>query len=163
MPATTPSGWRRFQLSMPPPMLSVKSVLSRLRDAAGEFHHLDAARHFALGIGKHLAMLARDQRGQVVGASSSSLNLNRMRARRSGGVSAQAGPRLGGGAAGGRRRRWRSLATRAATSPVAGLNTSAGAVRAPHGAANVVMDFGDLPVFCDIHCGLPRNPWRGLT
>ncbi|MNG02344.1 hypothetical protein D3C84_853700 [compost metagenome] len=29
-PAQTPSGWRRFQLSMPPPMLSLKSVLSRL-------------------------------------------------------------------------------------------------------------------------------------
>ncbi|MNC59704.1 hypothetical protein D3C75_1095320 [compost metagenome] len=28
-PAQTPSGWRRFQLSMPPPMLSLNSVFNR--------------------------------------------------------------------------------------------------------------------------------------
>ncbi len=40
--------------------------LEQVGDAAGEFHHLDAARDFAPGVREHLAVLARDQRGQVV-------------------------------------------------------------------------------------------------
>ena len=48
---------------------------------------------FALGVGEHLAVLGGDGMGQLVacGGSSSSRNLNMTRARRIGGVSAQAG------------------------------------------------------------------------
>ncbi len=37
-------------------------------NAGGEFDDLDAARHLALGVGEHLAVLGRDQAGQVVAA-----------------------------------------------------------------------------------------------
>lgn len=40
--------------------------LEQVRDAAGEFHHLNAARDLALGIGEHLAVLARDGGGQGI-------------------------------------------------------------------------------------------------
>eukprot|EP01022_Parablepharisma_sp_SALTPOND_P021543 TRINITY_DN427_c0_g3_i1.p1 TRINITY_DN427_c0_g3~~TRINITY_DN427_c0_g3_i1.p1 ORF type:complete len:877 (-),score=398.28 TRINITY_DN427_c0_g3_i1:14792-17422(-) len=42
-------------------------ALEHLRDAGGELDDLDAARHFALGIRKGLAMLAHDEAGDVVG------------------------------------------------------------------------------------------------
>ena len=60
MPAATPSGWRRFQLSMPPPTLSECSARQQPRRATGELHDLDAAGHLAVGIGEHLAVLAGD-------------------------------------------------------------------------------------------------------
>ena len=37
-----------------------------MRDAAGEFDHLDAALDIALGIGKRLAVLGGEQRGQRI-------------------------------------------------------------------------------------------------
>ncbi len=43
-----------------------KVSLEQVRDATGELHHLDAARDFALGIGEHLAVLARDGGGQGI-------------------------------------------------------------------------------------------------
>ena len=41
-------------------------ALEQLRNAAGEFHDLDAAHHFALGVREHLAVFAGDQLGQLV-------------------------------------------------------------------------------------------------
>ncbi len=40
--------------------------LQQLGRAAGEFDDVDAARHLALGVGEHLAMLGADHRGQRV-------------------------------------------------------------------------------------------------
>ncbi|MNN32892.1 hypothetical protein D3C81_1466270 [compost metagenome] len=40
--------------------------LEQLWRAAGELDDLDAAHHFALGVGKHLAVFGGDQPGQVV-------------------------------------------------------------------------------------------------
>jgi hypothetical protein len=41
-------------------------ALEQLRDAAGKFHNLNAARDLALRVGEHLAVLGRDQAGQLV-------------------------------------------------------------------------------------------------
>ena len=41
-------------------------ALQKLRDAAGELHHLDAAGDLARRIGQHLAVFTSDQRGQLV-------------------------------------------------------------------------------------------------
>ena len=57
MPATTPSGWRIVQLSMPVDDLVGEVALEQLRDAAGELDDLDAARHLALRVAEHLAVL----------------------------------------------------------------------------------------------------------
>jgi hypothetical protein len=38
----------------------------QLRDAAGELHHLHAADDLTLGVGEHLAVLVRDDLGQLV-------------------------------------------------------------------------------------------------
>ena len=43
-----------------------KLALEQGRDARGEFDHLQAADHFALGVGEHLAVLVGDQPGQLV-------------------------------------------------------------------------------------------------
>ena len=51
---------------MPVPTFSLNSPFSRLRDAAGELDHLDAAPDLALGIGERLAVLGGDQIGQLV-------------------------------------------------------------------------------------------------
>ena len=59
MPATTPSGWRSVQLSMPGGDLVGEVALQQLRNPAGELDDLDAARHLALRIAEHLAVLAR--------------------------------------------------------------------------------------------------------
>ncbi|MNL24466.1 hypothetical protein D3C87_1459000 [compost metagenome] len=126
MPATTPSGWRRFQLSMPPPMLSVKSVLSRLGMPQA---------NSTTSIPRVTSPLASENTlpcSRVISAarsswclSSSSLNLNRMRARRSGASSDHAGNAALAAATAAPTSSALPSATRAATSPVAGLNTSA--------------------------------------
>ncbi|MNS96491.1 hypothetical protein D3C72_1307910 [compost metagenome] len=122
MPATTPSGWRRFQLSMPPPMLSVKSVLSRLGMPQA---------NSTTSMPRVTSPLASENTlpcSRVISAarsswcwSSSSLNLNRMRARRSGGVSDHAGNAALAAATASATSCAVASATRAATSPVAGL------------------------------------------
>ena len=52
MPATTPSGWRSVQLSMPRRDLVGEVALEQLRNAAGELHHVDAAHDLALRVGE---------------------------------------------------------------------------------------------------------------
>jgi len=48
-----------------------------VRDAAGEFHHFEAALHRALGVGQHLAVLGgNEQRQLVMCFSTSSLKRN---------------------------------------------------------------------------------------
>ena len=86
MPTATPSGCRRFQLSMPPPTLSECRPDSSRGDAAGELHDLDAAGHFAhrrrrAPCRARAVMAAASHRGS---ACSNSRNRNRTRARRSG-------------------------------------------------------------------------------
>ena len=67
-------------------------AFQQLRDAAGEFHDFQTADDFALGVGKHLAVLGRDDGGEPVHVALDELaELNITRARRSGGVPAQAG------------------------------------------------------------------------
>jgi hypothetical protein len=57
MPATTPSGWRSDQESMPEPTCSVNSPLEELRDAGGELDVFEGAGGLALGVGEDLAVL----------------------------------------------------------------------------------------------------------
>ncbi|CPJ45083.1 Uncharacterised protein [Bordetella pertussis] len=92
MPATTPSGWRMLQLSMPPPIWSVYWPLSRCGMPQA---------NSTTSMPRVTSPLASENTlpcSAVISAASSSwcsssraLNLNRMRARLSGGVSDQAG------------------------------------------------------------------------
>ena len=68
-------------------------ALHQMRNAAGEFDHLDAALDVALSVGDGLAVLARKHFGEAdrFPCAISSRNLNMTRARRCGLVLAQAG------------------------------------------------------------------------
>ena len=48
------------------PHVVAELALEQLRHAAREFHHFDAAQHFASGIAEHLAVLAGDDAGELV-------------------------------------------------------------------------------------------------
>jgi hypothetical protein len=124
MPATTPSGWRSVQLSMPVETWSVKSPLSSCGNAAGEFDDVDAARHLALRVGEHLAVLDGDGAGQVV------LVLVHQLQELEHDAGAADGRRVGPGRKGGLAAATAALtsaalasSTRPVTSPVAGLVT----------------------------------------
>ena len=66
MPATTPSGWRMEKRSMPGPAPSVVFALEQVRNAAGEFDHLQAALHVAFGVGESLAVLGGQKPRQLI-------------------------------------------------------------------------------------------------
>jgi len=62
------------------------------RNAAREFHHLDAALHLGTRLGDGLAVFARHQRGQLLETCLQPFaEANRTRARSTAGVSLQAG------------------------------------------------------------------------
>ena len=66
MPATTPSGWRmRIDVDAGAGAFGVLA-LHQMRDAAGELGDLEAALDVALGVGHGLAVLAREQLGELV-------------------------------------------------------------------------------------------------
>ena len=66
MPATTPSGIRIECESTPPDTCGVMLALEQLAEAAGELDHLEPARDLAARVVEHLAVLARDQGGELV-------------------------------------------------------------------------------------------------
>ena len=66
MPATTPSGWRSVQLSMPVETWSVKSPFSSCGMPQANSTMSMPRGHLALGVGEHLAVLGGDHRGQRV-------------------------------------------------------------------------------------------------
>ena len=126
MPATTPSGWRIEYMSMPGPAPSVNSPFRRCGAPMQNSATSRPRMHVALGVGEGLAVLAGQRLGELVHVAVEELDeLHhhpgaalrvgrrplRLRARgaRDGGVE------LGLGGEG----------TRACTSPVAGLKTSA--------------------------------------
>ncbi len=49
------------------PDVARELALQKMRDAAGELHDLDAARHFAERVGVGLAVLLADRAGDIVG------------------------------------------------------------------------------------------------
>ena len=51
---------------MPGPAPCGIFALQRMRDAAGEFDHLEAALNVAAGVGDHLAVLGREQVRELV-------------------------------------------------------------------------------------------------
>ena len=67
IPATTPSGCRNDQLSIPVPTCSVNSPFKQVRNAGGKLDDLQAARHFTSGVVENLAVLGGDDRGEPVG------------------------------------------------------------------------------------------------
>jgi hypothetical protein len=59
IPAHTPTGWQRVGVDLRADVLGVLA-LEKLRDAAGELDHLDAALHRAHRVGERLAVLVGD-------------------------------------------------------------------------------------------------------
>ena len=124
-PAQTPNGWRRFQLSMPPPMLSLKSVFSSV-GAPQAYSTISIPRVTSPLASANTLPCSR----QMMCASSSwcsssnCLNLNMTRARRRDDCSDHAGNALRAEATASSTVRWLARATRACTLPVAGLKTS---------------------------------------
>ena len=65
MPTQTPTGCRTASASTSPAMFGSDVAHDQAGDAAGELDDFDAAVHFGPGLGERLAMLARDQRGEL--------------------------------------------------------------------------------------------------
>ena len=66
MPAATPSGWRMRVRVDAAGDLGRHLALEQLADPAGELDDLEAALHLAARVVEHLAVLARDDAGEVV-------------------------------------------------------------------------------------------------
>ena len=127
MPAQTPSGWRTDQLSMPRPTCSVNSPFSRcgMPQANSTTSRPRVISPCASESTLPCSSVIDAGQRRRARASSSSRNLNRTRARVSGGVAAQPGNAAARGLHRRDRPRRRSpSATRRTRSPVAGLNTS---------------------------------------
>ena len=126
MPTQTPTGCRTASASTSPAMFGSDLAHDQARDAAGELDHLDAAVDLGPGLGERLAMLAGDERGELLEV------FLQQRAE----AEHHAGPlddRRLGSRPGARQRRLRRLrrfpppsqnGTRAITWPVDGLKTS---------------------------------------
>ena len=122
--ATTPTGCLTEWTSTPRATCSERSPLSRWDESGGELDVLDAAADLALGVGEHLAVLAGDDRGELV------LPLDQQFADPEedvGALGQAGGPPSGQGGAGGRDgfldRAAEASATSFSCSPVAGLKT----------------------------------------
>ncbi len=129
-------------------------ALQEMRDAAGELDHLEPAHQRAARVRQHLAVLGGDHRGQLVGVLLDQLLELEHDA---GTAQRRRGGPAGEGLARGRDRRVDlgavAKATRFATSPVAGLNTSP--VRPPAPATV-------LPAMkCPIVSTITLLPFRG--
>ena len=125
MPATTPSGWRIDQASMPVPTASVNSPFSRCgmpqANSTTSRPRCTSPSASDSTLPCSAVMIAESS---VRSRSSSSFSLNMTRARRSGGVAAQAGHAAAAAATALLTSAASASATRAMTSPAAGLNTS---------------------------------------
>ena len=66
IPATTPSGWRSDQLSIPDADLFSELAFEQLRNAGRELDVFQSTRGFALGVGQDFAMLRGDDPGELV-------------------------------------------------------------------------------------------------
>ena len=125
MPATTPSGWRSVQLSMPVLTWSVKSPLSNCG-----MPHANSTTSMPRDTSPCASVNTLPCSAVMACASasrcrfSSSRNLNITRARRMGGVSAQAGKAPSAAATAAFTSSTPPSATLPVTAPVAGLNTS---------------------------------------
>ena len=127
IPATTPSGWRIEYMSMPGPARVGELALQQVRRADADLGDLEAAGDVALGVGQGLAVLAATAprpagpcRGSGARRSASSpapAAAGWSRAQRGCARSAPATAASSSAAV--------ARATRACTSPVAGLKTSA--------------------------------------
>ena len=125
MPATTPSGWRIDQASMPVPTASVYSPFSRCgmpqANSTTSRPRCTSPSASDSTLPCSAVMIAESSRRS---RSSSSFSLNMTRARRSGGVAAQAGQAAAAAAAALFTSAVSASATRPETSPAAGLYTS---------------------------------------
>ena len=125
MPATTPSGWRSVQLSMPVETWSVKSPLSSC-----EMPQANSTMSMPRETSPCASVNTLPCSSVIISASvslwwfSSSRNLNITRARRIGGVSAQAGKAACAAATAASTSALLARATWPVTAPVAGLNTA---------------------------------------
>ena len=133
MPATTPSGWRTDQPSIPLAIASVYSPFSRC--GMPQANSTTSSPRWispsaSLSTLPCSAVIAAARR--LLACSSNSLNLNITRARRSGGVAAQAGQAAAACTTAASISAAPPMATWPDTSPVAGLNT--GAVAPPPAA-----------------------------
>ena len=144
MPATTPSGSRKENESTPAETWSEYSPLSRVRDAAGELDHLEAALDLAQRVGDHLAVLVGDQPGELVGLAVDQLAEGEqdLASACSASVCDHSSKALSAARPRRRTSRWLGSTTSACCSPVAGLKTGAVRVDAPGvaRAADPVLD-----------------------
>ena len=125
MPATTPKGWRRVQLSMPVATCSVKSPLSNCgMPVANSTMSMPRATSPCASVNTLPCSAVMAWAKASLWMCKSSKNLNMTRARRKGGASAQAGNAACAAATACATSAWLAKATWPVTAPLAGLVTA---------------------------------------